>query len=414
MGLRKRYGRWGYRIYIHGRCYTETTGLDATKRNRNAAITKMEEHRTAILEGRDGERRIKIVPFTDAAEMFLTWAKGEYREHPSSARRLSVSFTSLKRFFGKTPVSAITEGRIEDYKAWRRTEHQVREVTLRHDLHALSGFYQYAMKQNWVRQNLARAVEIPSDADAVRMHVLTPAEETLYFTSCLRGQKTVRIKQHKRKGGVKIAEHLRKIDTDLRNLHDLGRLMLNQGCRPEELLSLRKDAVDLENGCLRILQGKSKAARRTLKLLSESRSILAARMQGDSPWIFPSEVKPGRHIAKLNNAHGRVLKETGLNFVIYDFRHTAATRWAERGMPLFTLAKILGHSRLRSVERYVHPSQAHMDEAMLRYGEFQSPSAQVGLRSVLGVKQGDSAGLDGNGREASEGSYPADKTRQIQ
>lgn len=262
-------------------------------------------------------------------------------------------------------------------------------------MHALSGFYNYAMKHNWARENPVRSVGIPSDA--VRTHVVTPAEEMLYFEICLRGQKTVPIDAHTRKGGVKIAAHDRTADTDVRGQHDLARLMLNQACRPEELLSLRKEAVDLEHGTMRIVQGKSIAARRSVKLLPESRSILAARMQSESPWISPSEVKPGPHITKLNNSHARVLEDTGLRFVIYDFRHTAATRWAERGMPLTALTKILGHSNLRSVRKYVHPSQEHMDEAMLRFGE---PEEKVGFRSVTGANKGDLTGSNMKHRTA--------------
>ena len=374
MGLRKRRGKWQYRFWVQGRCYTGSTDLDATERNRNAAIREMEEHRRAIREGRSSDRQIQLVDFTEGAETFLKWAVGEYRDHPASARRLSVSFTSLKRFFESTPVSSITPGQIDDYKSWRRSEHQIREITLRHDLHALSAFYKYAIKHNWARENPVRSVEIPSDADAVRMHILTVGEEAMYFAACRREHKAVRVKAHVRKDGVRIREHNRGVDTDPGDLHDFGRLMLNQGCRPDEVLSLRKEAVDLDRGYMRIVEGKSVAARRTLKLLPESRSILAARMSGDSAWIFPSPVKPGAHVTKLNGAHARVLEDTGLRFVIYDFRHTAATRWAERGMPLATLAKILGHSNLRSVMKYIHPSQDHMDEAMRRFGggEFQT------------------------------------------
>jgi integrase len=398
-------------MWVQGRCYTDTSDLDATERNRNAAIREMEDHRRAIREGRGFERRIQIVRFTEAADLFLKWAQGEHREHPATARRLAVSFTSLKEFFDGTPVSSITEGQIEDFKAWRRTEHEIREITLRHDLHALSSFYKYALKHNWARENAVRKVEIPGDADAVRMHVLTPAEEMLYFETCLRGQKTVHIKAHKRKGGVQIGEHNRTVDTDARDLHDLGRLMLQQGCRPEELLSLRKETVDLEHGIMRIVQGKSAAARRCLRLLPESRSILAARMQGESAWVFPSPVKPGSHATKLNNAHARVLKDTGLSFVMYDFRHTAATRWAERGMPLATLAKILGHSNLRSVMKYVHPSQEHMDEALLRFG---GSDYEVGLRSVTSAKKGDLTGSSVIDREPVASLHPTEGKGQIQ
>lgn len=409
MGLRKRGGKWAYRMWIQGRCYTDTTDLDATERNRNAAIREMEDHRRAIREGRGFERRVQILRFTEAAEAFLKWAEGEYREHPASAKRLAVSFTSLKRFFDRSPVSSITEGQIDDYKSWRRTEHEVREITIRHDLHALSVFYKYAIKHNWARENPVRKVEIPSDVDAVRMHILTLAQETLYFDTCLRGRKTVRVKAHRRKNGVSIGEHDRTIDTDARDLHDLGRLMLNQGCRPEELLSLRKASVDLERGTMRIVAGKSTAARRTLKLMPESCSILAARMASDSQWIFPSPVRPGAHVTKLNNAHARVLADTGLSFVLYDLRHTAATRWAERGMPLATLAKILGHANLRSVMKYVHPSQQHMDDALLRFG-----GSEVGMWSVIGVKMGESAGTEGTEREGFGKSQVTDNKIKIQ
>jgi integrase len=134
-------------------------------------------------------------------------------------------------------------------------------------------------------------------------------------------------------------------------------------------------------------------------------------MQGESLWIFPSPVKPGSHATKLNNAHARVLKDTGLSFVMYDFRHTAATRWGERGMPLATLAKILGHSNLRSVMKYVHPSQEHMDEALLRFG---GSDYEVGLRSVTSAKKGDLTGLSGAERESAPGPHLAENGGKIQ
>ena len=60
----------------------------------------------------------------------------------------------------------------------------------------------------------------------------------------------------------------------------------------------------------------------------------------------------------------------GLRFVLYDLRHTFATRMAERGCDLATLAAILGHSNLRSIQRYVHPTQSHQNAAMARYEAF--------------------------------------------
>ena len=65
----------------------------------------------------------------------------------------------------------------------------------------------------------------------------------------------------------------------------------------------------------------------------------------------------GLPITKLNGSH------------VYDLMHTFATRAAERGMPLPLLAKMLGHANMRSIEKYVHPTQPALDSAMLRYGQ---------------------------------------------
>ena len=99
------------------------------------------------------------------------------------------------------------------------------------------------------------------------------------------------------------------------NLYDLGRLMLNQGRRPEELLSLHCSDADPGKRTLRIKRGETEAARRTLNLTSESRSNLARRIAPGREWVFPSPKHPWRHTARLNNSHDAVLKKTGLNLV---------------------------------------------------------------------------------------------------
>lgn len=348
MALRIRGGRFHYRFQFDGKEYSGSTDLAATKRNATEARDKEAAHRLRLREGHQPVHRLIVREFSEAAQHFLEWDKVENRDHPNTHDRLATSFTSLKEFFAKMPVSMVDEGRIEDYKTWRVTEHKVRDITVRHDLHALSRFFLYAMTQHWARENPVRKVKVPSGADAVRTHVLTPAEEVQYFRRAARNS----------------------------NLHDLGRLILNQGMRPDEVACLRKEDVDLERGQVHVRKGKTPAARRALDLVSESRQILARRMGGSSPWIFPSKRKPGQHVTRLNNAHDRVCQNaakdgTPFKFVMYDFRHTFATRMAQVGVDLATLAAILGHNSIRIVERYVHPVAEHKRIAMGRYEKFQ-------------------------------------------
>lgn len=88
--------------------------------------------------------------------------------------------------------------------------------------------------------------------------------------------------------------------------------------------------------------------------------------------MFKSVKKPGKHIKRLNSAHDRLCakaEEEGnpIGFVLYDFRHTFATKLAQAGVDLATLAAILGHSSIRIVHKYVHPTADHKKKAMQTY-----------------------------------------------
>ena len=351
MSVKIRRGKWHYRFMLNGIGYSGSTGLAGTERNRNAAMRIEAEKHRLVTEGRADLLKLEVRLLRDAAESFLEWSKGEHRSHPATYQRHKTSFASLTEFFGSLPVHAITPGRIEDYKSWRRNTHKVRDVTVRHDLHALSVFFQYCRKQNWCPRNPVREVAIPGDADSQRQHAISDTEEAAYFAAARRRFPA---------------------------LYDVGRLMLLQGLRPDEVMRVQVADVDLAAGTLRVRDGKTKAARRTLTLTGEARSILAARSKkaGVSGWLFPGKTK-GTRLTKLNGSHDKILEQTGLSFCLYDLRHTFATRLAAAGVDSFTLAAILGHSGVRCVSRYVHPSAEHQAEAMRRYEATLKPALRL-------------------------------------
>jgi integrase len=359
MPLRISTGKWQYRFKVSGVPFEKVTAWAATEENRSRAEAEEKRHRDSILRGdvtatakKTGRRFNEI---SEELERSLEFA----RIKASSAERIKASMVSLRVWFGDLDIGKIRAREIEAYKTWRLRGDQeigaVKPVTVRHDLFALSKFYGWAIRMEIVTVNPVKDVEKPTDPDGeIRMHILTPAEEMDYFDRCA-------------KAGY-------------RNLADVARLMLEQGMRPEEAMSLERRAVDLERGRIQIFRGKTKAARRTLKMTAASREILARRMwETDSPWLFPSpkvETRANQPITKPNVPHDKVCASREINgdeparpqleFVLYDFRHTYATQRAERGMPLPTLAAILGHSSLRMVERYVHPTQDHMDAETVR------------------------------------------------
>ena len=336
--------RWYYRFQFKGREYKASTDLDAVPSNRSTAEAIEATVKLELIEGARGIRKIRARLFTDASDEFLKSCDMEHRSKPNTAKRTRASFVNLMAFFDRQIVNMVGAEDLDAYKRWRIEEHKVRDVTLRRDLYCLSKFFRWAIARNYARENPVKLIAIPSDVAAVRTYVVSQAEEQIYF----------------RHAGA--------------TLSDLANIMLEQGCAPMEVLSLCKEDVDLESGTMKIrmteTSGKRPSRVRTLFLTPNTKTILARRMPGSSPWIFPS--RRGGHVRKLQTTHDYVCKKAGLHFQIYAFRHTFATRFAEKTKDLTTLATILGHSPsagLRMVLKYVHPTAEQQKRTMAEYAE---------------------------------------------
>jgi len=356
-GIREVNGRWQYRFMLQGTVVELVTDLRATARNLATAVKLKEQHRDRLLRGDIVQAR--LIPFSEAAERFVAWAKREHAAKANTWKRQRTSLASMRAFFSGRAVRSIRPGDFESYKTWRR-ENGIREVTIRHDIHAASQLLQFARKHGWIEHDPLAGVAIPSDKDSRNEYVLTDAEEKLYLASA--------------------ADH--------HSLYDLAVLMLQQGLRPEEGLTLKPADIDLAARTLGVRDGKSAAARRKLHLTMESCRILGRRLALGSEWIFPSRrhvwhrrrrefywvTSPDKRLtySGLVNAHNQALEKSDLSFTIYTLRHTFATRLYESTRDIVIVARILGHADLKSVMRYVHIRDDRAREAMLLFEQRQS------------------------------------------
>ena len=189
----------------------------------------------------------------------------------------------------------------------------------------------------------------------MRIHVLTLAEEAQYFAAVKQLAGGVGLEGKGAAGNKAIAVERYQV------LHDATRLILLQGVRPEEVMEAR--AENVVGDYWTVTDGKSTSARRKLRLTAEAKTILDGRKLAErGGWLFPG--KFAGHVTTFAKLHARALELSKLGFCIYDLRHTFATRAAAAGMPVTTLAAILGHSDLRCVMKYVHTQQADIDAGM--------------------------------------------------
>ncbi len=159
-------------------------------------------------------------------------------------------------------------------------------------------------------------------------------------------------------------------------LRDVAVLILESGVRPGEAVGLQwadvrlQTAVHARFGYIVIRGGKSRNAKRNLRLTARAADMLKARKSASkSAWVFPGEADQSAILGtSLDHQHDDVRTTLRLpkDFVIHSLRHTMLTRLGEAGADAFSIMKIAGHSSVTVSQRYVHPTPEGMDRAFER------------------------------------------------
>jgi integrase len=132
------------------------------------------------------------------------------------------------------------------------------------------------------------------------------------------------------------------------------------GMRRSELLALRWEDVDLDARVIRVRDGKTARARRTIPMAP----IVAETL--DSPGsglIFTSPAGNAIDPRGFNRAFERYAPIEGLT--PHGLRHGVATRLLEQGVSVHVVSAILGHSSTSiTTDLYAH-SVSHMERAAM-------------------------------------------------
>jgi integrase len=314
--------------------------------------------RTALAKGEVGITERKKAPgFKAAMRSFLAWSEQQHKTHPATSRRYRVSSAALLCHFGDQSIDRITSDDVERFKAARameyktvkgkekgqrkQTKKRLMPATVNRELACLKALFNHAIKSD--------------------LPVRNPVSRVAFLTE-----------QNEQTRVLSFDEQARYLAGTTPMLRDIATLMLETGMRPEEVYRIQPESVNLAGGFLFNPFGKTKAARRRVPLTTTARNVLARRMDGlKAPFLFPCDTDATRPVPKVNNAHDRAVKASKVaSFRLYDLRHTWATRAAESGIDLVTLAALLGHSKIQMVLRYAHPTQEHQARSVERMEQF--------------------------------------------
>ena len=297
--------------------------------------------RHELVLGRIGIKpKVKAPAFDIAANDFLKWSKVKH-QNPVTYNRYHFTCQTLIKFFGKTKVDRIETKDVEKFITWRsanisrKTGLPVSRETLNRELLTLKIIFNRLIEDRVLQYSPARSVKgLPQNER--NFHVITPDEEMVYLMAC----------------------------PPL--LQDVAAVMLETGMRPGEVYRLRRDEVNLESNYLQVTRGKTKTSVRRVYLSDKTRRVIESRInrfKGD--YLFPKkDVDFNEPTMTLDHKHQRITESLGFNFRLYDCRHTFASRAVEKDINLITLSAMLGHSSLRMVMRYAHPSENEKHEAV--------------------------------------------------
>jgi len=183
-----------------------------------------------------------------------------------------------------------------------------------------------------------------------------------------------------------VEEARRLLDSSSAHLRPILLCALETGMRRGEILKLRWPDIDLARRLIYVGQTKTGISRHVpvSSRLMDLFKRLPRRIDCDHLFAgIPRFGKVAQPFHDVRSSFERACKEAKVaNFRFHDLRHTAASHMVMAGVPLKTVAEILGHTTTAMTERYSHLLPEHKLKAVEMLPDWSSSS-----EASLGVVQ---------------------------
>jgi len=273
---------------------------------------------------------------------------------PHTIADYSNTFRKLTAFLeSDLPANEITTGTIEAFLAAQKG---LKKKTLLNYHTGLSALWQWGESRGIVVRNIIRDIT-PPKPEIMEIQPFTEEDIKLIFASLSKTKPYYTAGRREAQNTLHFADRSRAMIL----------LMLDTGVRVSELCDLKVKDVDLRNKQVTVF-GKG----------SKERSIPISPRTAQSLWRYFTS-KPDQLVfmpafstdqgLKLDRANVlKQCKRIGERAGVQDchphrFRHTFAIQYLRNGGDIYTLQKILGHSTLDMVKRYLMIAQTDLTAA---------------------------------------------------
>ncbi len=324
-GVFLRGAKYWIRYTVGGRQVRESTGqtnLTFARQALAARITQIKEDRFFDI------KRESKVRLSDLISLYMERHSKPNKKAPHNDVHY---FKPIKRFFGDSCISAITQGKIEDYIADRLKS--VGKCSVNRELTLLKSMFAKAVE--WEKVSINPCVRIKKFKEPKRSRFLTKEEIALLIGFC-----------------------------KVPNLLDAVLIALHTGMRRNELRYMHWVDLNFDRSEIRLPVTKN-GEERYIPMNAVTKNVLLRRRikKENSFWVFPgkSEKKPYDFRSAFETAREKA-KLDDVRF--HDLRHTFASHLAMKGVQLLTIAQLLGHKDIKMTQRYSHLTSQHKADAV--------------------------------------------------
>ncbi len=268
-------------------------------------------------------------------------------------------------------MTAITASDVDKLRT-KRLLAGVTPATVNRDIAALSGVLAHWCKNTKGAVHPLAGLEALAVADDERIRYLTP-DESRRLRAALKARddeaRTGRANANKWRAEREY-ELMPEIGTYSDHITPMVLLSLNTGLRQGELFSLSWSSVDLQLKTITILASHSKGNNtRHIPLNAEALAVLQAiKPEVATGLVFKSPVT-GKRFDNVKKAWAEVTKAAEVpDLRWHDMRHDFASQLVMRGVPLYTVQKLLGHSNPRMTQRYARLAPEQLADAVALLG----------------------------------------------
>jgi integrase len=281
------------------------------------------------------EERAKSPLIEQACEKYLQDAAARDLREPT-LYKFRLLFRQLKEFAADQGLVFISDFTVDNVRQFRATWTNKNEAA-RVKLGNLKSFFRFCFESKWIQENPAIKLKAGRVAE-VSIVPITPAEFARILKAC--------------------DEHANKKNRT--RLRAFVLLMYYSGLGIRDAVTLRRDAI--KNGKLFLRRTKTG----TDVLCPLPGEVLKALNAIDSPneyFFWSGGSKPKSAVGDYQRALTRVFEDAKTPRVFpHLFRHTCITNWLTAGVPVETVAILVGHSSTKvTMRHYSHWVKARQE-----------------------------------------------------